>query len=288
MPVMPNEIHIGVDVGRASVSTLARFTKSILWQDVSSASITLLLRTSAAFDREAYLKAVYQPRNERPQVEIRFVEHDTGSGAGHAHNILCGHAAAKGDGLYIGADPEGIFHHGVLAELIRAAERRPRDTLFEFLRFPDERPKVYDQDTWETAWCSRSSFAIAASFFVAVGGFDERLTTSYDDVDLSWRVRLSGGRCILLPNALFYQAASGTEACPATRAEQLAGGRYLALKWHNQAFLEAVEAEMTSTGRPFEDRHSAHEAVSLQPYRKEEIERVCDFDHGFHFSPTRW
>ena len=285
--MMRNEICIGVKASGASTSNLVRFTKSILWQDAPSADLTLLLRADAAFDRAAYLEDVHRSLAERPNVAVRFVEHDLESGPGHAHNILCGHAASAGDGLYIGADPDGIFHHGAISALIRTAKERPPNTLFEFMRFPEERPKIYDQDSWETAWCARSSFAIAARFFVAAGGFDETLT-AFEDVDLSWRVRLSGGLCVLVPTALFYQAAPSTEVCAESQAERLVSGRYLAAKWHHQAFLKAVEAEMISGGMPFEDRHLAQGDASLQPYRSEDIERVCDFSRGFHFSPTRW
>ena len=284
---MPNEIYIGVKASGASISNLARFTKSIVWQDAPSADITLLLGADAAFDRVAYLEAVHRSLAERPNVAVRFVEHDPNPGAGHAHNILGGHAASVGDGLYIGADPDGIFHHGAIAALIRASEKRPPNTLFECMRFPEERPNLYDQDSWETAWCARSSFAIAARFFVAAGGFDENLTAC-EDVDLSWRVRLSGGLCVLVPTALFYQAAPSTEACAESQAERLTSGRYLASKWHHPTFLKAVEAEMLSGGVPFEDRHLAQEDAFLQQYRRDDIERVCDFSRGFHFSPTRW
>jgi GT2 family glycosyltransferase len=46
--------------------------------------------------------------------------------------------------------------------------------------------------------------------FLELGGFDEDFFMVYEDVDLSYRARLRGHRCIYVPDALVYHAGSGT------------------------------------------------------------------------------
>lgn len=44
--------------------------------------------------------------------------------------------------------------------------------------------------------------------FAAAGGFDERFFCYYEDLDLGFRLRLLGYRCLLLPDAVVYHASS--------------------------------------------------------------------------------
>lgn len=44
--------------------------------------------------------------------------------------------------------------------------------------------------------------------FVAAGGFDERFFCYYEDVDLGFRLRLYGHRCLFLPNAVVHHIGS--------------------------------------------------------------------------------
>ena len=45
--------------------------------------------------------------------------------------------------------------------------------------------------------------------FLDLGGFDERFFCYYEDVDLGFRMRLEGHRCIFLPEAVIYHFGSG-------------------------------------------------------------------------------
>jgi GT2 family glycosyltransferase len=53
-----------------------------------------------------------------------------------------------------------------------------------------------------------AAFAIRRRVFESLGGFDERLFMVYEDVDLSYRARLAGHRCVYVPEAVVHHAGS--------------------------------------------------------------------------------
>jgi hypothetical protein len=55
-----------------------------------------------------------------------------------------------------------------------------------------------------------AGFLIRRELFEALGGFDERFFMVYEDVDLSYRARLRGARCIYAPDALVRHAGSAS------------------------------------------------------------------------------
>ena len=46
--------------------------------------------------------------------------------------------------------------------------------------------------------------------FLKVGGFDEDYFSYFEDVDLSFRLRLTGGRCLYVPQAVVYHVGSAS------------------------------------------------------------------------------
>jgi GT2 family glycosyltransferase len=55
-----------------------------------------------------------------------------------------------------------------------------------------------------------AAFAIRRRVFERLGGFDERFFMVYEDVDLSYRARLAGGRCVYVPGAVVRHAGSAS------------------------------------------------------------------------------
>jgi hypothetical protein len=55
-----------------------------------------------------------------------------------------------------------------------------------------------------------AAFAIRRAAFERLGGFDERFFMVYEDVDLSYRARLAGERCLYVPSAIVRHAGSGS------------------------------------------------------------------------------
>src|SRR5207248_2190738 len=55
-----------------------------------------------------------------------------------------------------------------------------------------------------------AGFLIRRELFESIGGFDEHFFMVYEDVDLSYRARLAGARCIYAPDAVVRHAGSAT------------------------------------------------------------------------------
>ncbi len=75
-----------------------------------------------------------------------------------------------------------------------------------------------------------AAFCIAREFFQAIGGFDPRFGSVYEDVDLSMRARLAGGQCLYEPAAIVYHAGSATLGVQSATAIRL-GQRNLEWTW---------------------------------------------------------
>jgi len=89
-----------------------------------------------------------------------------------------------------------------VTELVRGLLARPEVGLVEAHQLPFELPKAYDPVTGETGWCSLACALTRAQLFSELGGLDaEWFFIHGDDVDYSWRLRLSGHECIYRPSA---------------------------------------------------------------------------------------
>jgi len=89
-----------------------------------------------------------------------------------------------------------------VTELVRGLISRPEVGLVEAHQLPFENPKQYDLVTGETGWCSLACALTPAKVFSKVGGLDDEWFFLHgDDVDYSWRVRLSGFQCTYRPSA---------------------------------------------------------------------------------------
>jgi GT2 family glycosyltransferase len=58
-----------------------------------------------------------------------------------------------------------------------------------------------------------AAFMIRREVFEALSGFDEDFFLVFEDVDLSYRVRLAGHRCLYVPTARVRHTVSGTLGC---------------------------------------------------------------------------
>jgi GT2 family glycosyltransferase len=72
-------------------------------------------------------------------------------------------------------------------------------------QIPCIHPKYYDPHSGETNWVSGAALMVLAPTFKAVGGFDHLNFPMYvNDVDLSWRIKLTGGTLRHVPNAAVF------------------------------------------------------------------------------------
>lgn len=89
-----------------------------------------------------------------------------------------------------------------VTELVKGLIARPEVGLVEAHQLPFENPKEYDPVTGETGWCSLACALTRAELFSSLGGLDaESFFLHGDDVDYSWRLRLSGHECVYRPSA---------------------------------------------------------------------------------------
>ena len=89
-----------------------------------------------------------------------------------------------------------------VTELVQGLLARPEVGLVEAHQLPFENPKAYDPVTGETGWCSLACALTRAELFSELGGLDaESFFVHGDDVDYSWRLRLSGYQCTYRPSA---------------------------------------------------------------------------------------
>jgi len=100
-------------------------------------------------------------------------------------------------------NPDTEFEPDVLESLLAVAESDPRAGICEARQTPHEHPKAFDPVTGETSWCSGAAALIRRRAFEEADGFEDRLFFMYcEDVDLSWRMWLTGWRCIYVRDAV--------------------------------------------------------------------------------------
>ena len=127
---------------------------------------------------------------------------------------------------------------GVLLEahdptIIDSAGVELDDTLLVFDYLNGEPVEILDRAVADPLGPSGSAAAFDRSAFLECGGFDERLFAYWEDVDLILRLRIAGGRCVLVPNARATHSHSATLGPGSARKNYLTGfGRgYVLRKW---------------------------------------------------------
>ena len=101
-------------------------------------------------------------------------------------------------------NPDTYAAPGLLAELL-APTSDPTVGVVEARQLPLEHPKAHDPVTGDTSWASGSCLLARATVIATTGGFDPETFFMYcDDVDFSWRARLSGWRVVHRPSARVF------------------------------------------------------------------------------------
>lgn len=171
-------------------------------------------------------------REKYPTLDLRIHRLDSNFGFTVANNI--GARLARGKWLaLLNADafPEADW----LEQLLRAAGDNPEFTFFASRQIQANAPELLDGsgDAYHVsglAWRHGynhlaanyglesvevfSACAAAGLYsrdgFIKVGGFDEDYFSYFEDVDLGFRLRLTGGRCLYVPQAVVHHVGSAS------------------------------------------------------------------------------
>lgn len=189
---------------------------------------------------------------------------------------------------FLCVNPDGLFHHDMLAEMLACADRYP-ESLIEARQFPEEHPKPYHPESGETLWASGACLLIPRRIYESIGGFDDNIFMYMEDVDYSWRARAAGFGIRVAPRALFGHSVLDRKQDITIEKYYYFSARYLAYKWRKreeQSFYEQVIRDRGYIGDgdlpllPSIDEATA--AIPSTGYQ------VADFSYGFVFSPRRW
>lgn len=131
--------------------------------------------------------------------EHRFFDANLGSAQGH-NRLL---EDVDSDYVLI-MNPDIMLAPHTLLELFRPYQFK-QTGMVEARQLPIEHPKAYDPKTGETSWAATACALIPTLVIKELGGFDHETFFLYcDDVDFSWRVRLSGRKVIYQATAIVY------------------------------------------------------------------------------------
>jgi GT2 family glycosyltransferase len=167
-----------------------------------------------------------------PQLRIHIERLPSNKGFAVANNL--GAEIARGRWLALlntDAFPEPEW----LEKILQAANKHPEFSFFSCRQIQSNQPDILDGSGDEyhisgLAWRRFynypahnfglkeeevfSACAAASMYhrddFLKVGGFDEDYFSYFEDVDLSFRLRLGGGRCLYVPQAVVYHVGSAS------------------------------------------------------------------------------
>jgi len=167
-----------------------------------------------------------------PQLPLKLIRLPNNAGFAPANNI--GARTAQGEWLAL-LNNDAFPDPNWLETLLTAARQNPEYTFFASRLLQSDCPDIIDGTgdvyhvsgaVWNRQHNHPAHLAVnqpgevfspqgaAALFprdaFLAVGGFDESYHSYHEDIDLAFRLRLRGHRCLYVPNALVYHKGSFT------------------------------------------------------------------------------
>ena len=214
-------------------------------------------------------------------------------GHGGAHNRLYRDGAAVDAVLIL--NPDTCPAPTLLIDLLDALGESVG--IVEARQLPLEHQKDYDHVSGDTSWASGACSLVRREVFEATGGFDDDAFFLYcDDVDFSWRARLSGFRVVYEPRATcFHDKRLSAEAKeqPSDTEVLYSGlaGLLLATKYSRPDLVEKQLHYFTSSALPIhariaEDflrrRREGRLPGALDPHN-----RVADFS-TYAYAPLRF
>jgi GT2 family glycosyltransferase len=165
---------------------------------------------------------------------VRLLALDSNTGFARANNLAIAAASVESEWIAL-INPDAFAEPGWLAELIAAAETNPGFDVFGSQLIDANEPTLLDGagDVYHMSglvWrmghgrplpldnqAVREAFSPCAgaalykrSALREIGGFDEDYFCYVEDVDLGFRLRLAGYRCLYVPQSIAHHIGSGT------------------------------------------------------------------------------
>ena len=227
------------------------------------------------------------------EIQYRFFGFNSGFGKGH--NLLAENATS--DFLLV-INPDILVTPRFFTEMVKPfLDSTLQAGAVEARQTPIEHPKDYDMNTGETLWCSGACVLFPTALYQQVGGYDSDTFFMYcEDVDLSWRIRLTGKKLIYQPKAPVFHSkhlsVSGTwDPTPTEVRCSVESALLMAYKWDNPALLKKLlstykrdQNEYVQQGlRDFKQKQEKN----LLPQQIKHAQHVAQFV-GFAYSKHRF
>jgi len=212
-------------------------------------------------------------------------------GFGGGHNRIFDHALERRDfNYYLCVNPDGIPHYSMIEQLAGFSQKNNNRGIYEARQFPVEHPKTYNPDTGQTSWCSGCCLMFPREVFDELGGFDDIFFMYMEDVDISWRAKISGYDCFTVQDALFSHFIGRKERdISFQNKHMLISGFKLATKFHNKSFANSCKHKMSKLATALEIKEIDRQLKERrEAYREFKLMKFMDFKHNFSFSNVRW
>lgn len=185
-----------------------------------------------------------------PDLNVEIYRNPENPGFALGHNGLMAHGFSNGADHYLGLNPDGYLIPSSLEHLLKFAATKKSPSLIEMDCEPVSHPKWYHPVTGETDWVSGVAFLLDIRAYELTGGFDPNFPMYCEDVDLSFRARMSGVKLYVCPRGRYYHDTSGRLSAVETwRTERMMVGTvYLCLKWGNPERANLLITEMRRAG----------------------------------------
>ena len=161
--------------------------------------------------------------------------------------------------------------------------------MVEARQTPIEHPKSYDMFNMEEIWGAMACVVVPSKVYRELGGLDEQNFFMYcDDVDFSWRIRLSGRKVLYSPNTPVFHGhrLNSKGALVASEAEKYYSAEsalMMAYKWSNDKRLKEL-VEICSNGDSYQKKALAYymkrKEEGTLPERLDKNHKIAYFKHG--------
>lgn len=182
---------------------------------------------------------------------IRHEWFDANLGSARGHNRLL--ESSKADYVLV-MNPDVRLAPDCLVELIRTFDD-PGVGMAEAKQLPLEHPKSF-QPNGETSWAATACALFPQALMESLNGFDADTFFLYcDDVDMSWRIRLSGKKVIYQPSALVFHdkrlgKGGAWQVGAAEKYYSAEAALLLAYKYSREDVLRRIVADFSAATEP--------------------------------------